>query len=111
MKKLYLILTLIGFLLPTFFVIQESVETGNYLLYADPLHTIRSMFANRISTIFSIDLLFAVIVFFIWTFNKSKNGKRSKLWLVWGVTLLFGFASGLPLYLYLAESAPTASST
>jgi hypothetical protein len=66
-KSLYLNLTIIGFILPTIFVVIESIETGNYLLYADPVATINGMFANRISTIFSIDLLFGVLV------AKPKN--------------------------------------
>lgn len=101
MKKLYLSLSIMGFALPTYLVPLESIETGNYLLYAKPIHTIKSMFSNRISTIFCIDLLFAVLVFFIWTYNKTKNLK--KVAFVWAMTLLFGLAGALPLFLYFQE--------
>lgn len=103
MKKLYLILTVIGFLAPNILVVQESLESGNFLLYTYPLDTMTAMFVNRISTIFAIDLLFAVIVFFIWSFYDSKKSGVQKLGLVWVLTLLFGLAGGFPLYLYLSE--------
>ena len=77
MKKIYLVLSIIGFLLPNIFVAMESIETGNILLYANPAATIQGMFANRISSIFMIDLLLAVIVFFIWSYQESKL----KLWI------------------------------
>ena len=84
-------------------VLTESIETGNILLYTNPLATIEGMFANRISTIFMIDLLFAVLVFFIWTYIDGKKYGINRLGLVWLLTLLFGLAGGFPFYLYLKE--------
>ena len=103
MKNIYLVLAIIGFILPTIFVVMESVETGNILLYADPVATMKGMFANRISTIFMIDLLVAVMVFFVWSYSESKKYAIKKLGLVWLLTMMFGLASGLPLFLYLRE--------
>jgi hypothetical protein len=80
------------------------VETGNILFYVNPIATIDGMFANRISTIFMIDLLFTVVVFFIWTYIDAKKNGISRLWLVWTLTLLFGLAGGFPFYLYLKEN-------
>ena len=60
MRKVYLTLAILGFILPTVFVAIESIETGNILLYADPMATLNGMLANRISFIFAIDLFFAV---------------------------------------------------
>ena len=102
-KKIYLSLSIIGFIVPNILVLTESIEKGNILLYTNPLATIEGMFANRISTIFMIDLLFTVMVFFIWTyFDRQKFGVK-KLSVVWFLTLLFGLAGGFPLYLYLKE--------
>lgn len=101
MKNIFLILTIIGFTLPNYLVILESMETGNILLYANPLATINGMFANRIASIFMIDLLFAVLVFFIWTYWESKKYQIKNLYLVWVFTMLFGLAGGFPLFLYL----------
>ena len=102
-RTVYLSLAIIGFLAPTLLVITESVETGNILLYTNPLATIEGMFANRISTIFMIDLLFVVLVFFIWTYIDGKRHGVKRLGLVWILTLLLGLAGGFPLYLYLKE--------
>jgi len=105
MKKLYLSLAIIGFIVPNILVAMESMESGNILLYSNPIATLEGMFANRISTIFMIDLLFAVVVFFIWTYIDSKKAKVQKIGLVWVLTMLLGLAGAFPLYLYLKEKA------
>lgn len=104
MKKLYLILAILGFIAPTILVFFESVETGNILLYANPMATMEGMFANRISTIFMIDLLFAVTVFFVWSYASRGSMPMKKLGMVWALTMLFGLAGGFPLFLYLKEA-------
>ena len=103
MKNLYLLLAIIGFIAPTILVTLESVETGNVLLYANPIATIDGMFANRISSIFMIDLLFTVLVFFTWSFSETKKYEIKNIWIVWLLTMLFGLAGGFPLFLYLKE--------
>lgn len=102
-QPLYLVLAIIGFILPTIFVVIESIETGNYLLYMNPMATLEGMFANRIATIFMIDLLFAVIVFFVWSYQESRKYAIEKIWHVWLLTMLLGIAGGLPYFLYLRE--------
>ena len=103
MKNIYLSLAIIGFVAPTILVLNESIETGNILLYANPIATLEGMFANRISSIFMIDLLFTVLVFFIWTYFDGRKIGLKKTWLVWLLTMLFGLAGGFPFYLYLKE--------
>ena len=103
MKKLYLILAIIGFAIPNYFVALESIETGNIMLYKDVVHTFEQMFANRISTIFSIDLLFAVMIFFIWSASESKKLGKSMPYWIWGCTMLLGLAGGFPLFLWWKE--------
>lgn len=105
MKKLYLVLSIIGFIVPTIFVIIESIETSNYLLYTHPMATFEGMYANRISTIFSIDLLFTVMVFFIWSYNESKKHNIKSPYIVWLLTMTLGLAEGFPLFLYLREKS------
>ena len=101
MRVIYLILTILGFAAPTYLVIIESAETGNWMLYKDPVHTFEMMFVNRISSIFSLDLLIAVFVFFVWTKVDAKKSGIRRVWLIWITTMLFGLAGGFPLYLYL----------
>jgi len=78
MKTLYIALTIVGFLGPNIFVTIESIETGNILLWLNPANTIEGMFANRISTAFVVDLLLAVVVFFIWTYKESEKFNMKK---------------------------------
>ncbi len=104
MKNIYLILSVLGFIIPSILVFIESMETGNILLYTDLKATFSGMFANRISTIFMIDLLFAVLIFFIWSYQESKQHGIKGLYLVWLLTMMFGLAGGFPLFLFLRET-------
>jgi len=103
MKYTYLIVSIIGFIIPTIFVVFESLETGNILLYYDSTATLQHMFSNRISTIFMIDLLFTVLAFFLWSYRENKKDSIKYMYAVWLLTLLFGLAGGFPLFLYLKE--------
>ena len=105
MKKLYLILAIIGFVAPNIFVIQESLATGNWFFWLNPGATMEGMFPNRIATAFMVDLLFVVIVFFIWSYNDAKQRAVQNLGWVWVATLLLGLAGAFPLYLYLREKS------
>ena len=105
MKKFYLICTIVGFILPNYLVLVESVETGNILLYTHLLDTLNAAFANRISSIFVIDLLVTVAIFFAWSYFEAKKEGVNKLWIVWVFTMLFGLSGGLPLFLYMREKA------
>lgn len=102
-KTILIGLAIIGFALPNYFVIQESMDSGNIMLYSDPAATFSSLFANRISSIFALDLLFVVMVFFGWSFWKTPAVQRPKMYGIWAITMLFGLASGFPLFLLLQE--------
>ena len=102
-RTIYLTLAVIGFIAPSILVAIESWETGNILLYAHPMSTIKGMFANRISSIFMIDLLFVVLVFFIWSYMEASRINMKHLGWVWLATLSLGLAGGFPLFLYLRE--------
>ncbi|HAA17022.1 MAG TPA: hypothetical protein DCE41_37040 [Cytophagales bacterium] len=111
MKKVYLVLAIIGFALPNYFVFWESVETGNILLYTHISATLAGMFANRISSIFMIDLLIVVFIFIIWTYQESKSfGIKGIGWL-WFATFLLGLSGGFPMFLYLREKKLNESSS
>ena len=103
MKRFYLIATILGFIAPNIFVLKESIETGNILLWLDPMATINSMFTNTIATAFIVDLLAVVAVFFYWTYHEAKKHQIPKVWQIWVLTLLFGMAGTLPLFLYWRE--------
>lgn len=105
MKTIYLVLSILGFAAPNVLVFIESFETGNIMLYARPLDTFADMFANRISSIFAIDLLIAVLVFFVWTYQDSQRNGQKTPYGIWIATMLLGLSGTFPLYLYLRERA------
>ncbi|MCG8330099.1 MAG: DUF2834 domain-containing protein [Chitinophagales bacterium] len=103
MKKTYLFLTIIGTILPNIFVLLESVNSGNYLLYARPLDTFQGMFANYISSAFVTDLLFIVVLFLFWSYKESRKHGMKNIALIWIYTFALGIAGSLPLFLYFRE--------
>ena len=108
MKQTYLILTALGFALPNYFVLRESISSGNILLWTDPAATFSSMFADNITTAFSIDLLFVVLLFLWLSYREAQaRGIKGYGW-SWLCTFAFGLAAGLPLFLYLREKTKEA---
>ena len=101
----YLAATIIGTLIPNIFVIQESIQSGNYMHYTHPLDTISTMFANPIVSAFSSDLLVLVIFFMIWSFNEAKKLNIKQVYWCWIYTFVLGLAGGLPLFLYFKHQA------
>ena len=103
MSKTYLILTILGFIAPNIFVTIVSVETGNILLWVHPMETIAGMFPNNIANAFVTDLLFVVLVFMIWSYKEAKEYGIKNIGFIWVLTMLFGLAGSLPLFLYIRE--------
>jgi hypothetical protein len=103
MKKVLIVLTVIGTVLPNIFVLKESFESGNYLLYAAPLDTFRDMFATNASSAFIIDLLFIVLLFLWWSYKEAKSLEIKNVWIFWVYTFALGIAGGLPLFLYFRQ--------
>jgi len=103
MRRVYIILAIIGFVAPNIPVVIESVETGNWLFWLDPQATLHGMFGNSISTAFIIDLFAAIITFIIWSYFEAKKFNIKNVWLIWILTLLFGIGGPFPLFLYLRE--------
>lgn len=103
MKKTFLMLAVVGTILPNIFVIQESILSGNYLLYAHPLDTMKGMFANYISSAFVTDLLFIVVLFLFWSYKEAKKYNIKQVYIIWVYTFALGIAGGLPLFLYYRE--------
>lgn len=103
MKKLYLVLAVTGFVVPNIFVVQESLSSGNILLWFDPHSTVQSMFSDSISSAFVTDLLLVVFVFILWSYYEAKKYLVKRVWMIWLLTFLFGMAGSFPLFLYFRE--------
>lgn len=102
-RNLYLLLAVVGFIIPNVFVVMESLSSGNIMFYKDLPLTFSRLFANNYSTAFVVDLLFLVVLFMFWSYKRSKEVQFKLYWLVWIFTFSFGLASGLPLFLYIME--------
>lgn len=105
MRSLYALLAVVGFIVPNVLVFQESIETGNILLWLDPAATLSGMFGNRIAAAFVTDLLCIVLVALVWIVIESKRLNMKNSWVYIVLTLLFGLAGPLPLFLYQREKA------
>ncbi len=103
MRPFYLLLAILGYLGPNLLMLLESYENKNILLWTKPDETIAGLFVNRISTIFALDLLFGVLVFFIWAFFETKRLGMKRYWLYVLLTMLFGLAGTFPLFLWARE--------
>ncbi|MFN8336510.1 MAG: DUF2834 domain-containing protein [Cyclobacteriaceae bacterium] len=105
MRSLYALLAVVGFIVPNILVFRESVETGNILLWLNPAATLGGMFGNRIAAAFVTDLLCVVLVALVWIVIESKRLNMKNSWIYIVLTLLFGLAGPLPLFLYQREKA------
>jgi hypothetical protein len=108
MKKLHLLLAVIGFILPYYFFVSFLIENGlNLQLFFSQL------FANNISSFFAVDLIITAIVFWVFLYQESQRWQISNWWVYIVTTLAIGPSFALPLFLYFRESRiePMASET
>ena len=103
MARLFLVLAVVGFIVPNTVTLIESVETGNILFWTDPARTISELFVNRTSTAFALDLLATAVVVLIWMTVEARRLGIRRVWIFWVLTLLFGMGGPLPLFLYFRE--------
>jgi uncharacterized protein DUF2834 len=103
MARLYLLLAVVGFVVPNTFTLIESVHTGNILFWADPARTTSELFVNRTSTAFALDLLATAAAVLIWMTAEAARLRIRRVWIFWVLTLLFGMGGPFPLFLYLRE--------
>jgi Terpene cyclase DEP1 len=91
MKKIYLALAILGFILPMSqlvpFVREHGPDLGAFLTLP---------FANAVSSMFTLDLLASCAAF--WAFVFASPVPRR--WLYVALTLLVGLSFALPLFLY-----------
>jgi hypothetical protein len=103
MKRLYATLSVLGYIAPNWFVLVVSIETGNVLLWTRPLETMAGMFANDIAAAFAVDVLFAALAACIWFYFEGRRIGMPRIWIYWVLTLAFGLAGTLPLFLLQRE--------
>lgn len=97
-KTLYLVLCILGLLLPYAEFIPWALQHGLNL----PLF-VRELFANRIGGFFGMDVLVSAVALIAFTRIESKRLGIRHRWLILLAVLTVGVSLGLPLFLYLRE--------
>lgn len=112
MKKLYLLLTVIGFAVPGFYTFGFSVETleqwggataGNLLMLSPEFY--KTAMLNNVSKQLLADVLVASVIFFIWMFGEGRRLGVRNLWLYPIITYSVAFSVAVPLFFYAREVA------
>ncbi|MGF6148356.1 Protein of uncharacterised function (DUF2834) [Kingella potus] len=99
MVKLYVLLCLVGAVLPLtpfcLFVVENGLDAGLFF---------KELFDSRTSTFFALDVIISALVFIAFAVSESfRLGKKQMMWSVLGLAVGVSFA--LPLFLLLRETA------
>jgi len=97
-KLLYLILAVIGFILPYYFLISFLISHG-----PDLRLLLTQLFATPISTFFAVDLLISCVVFMRFLRQESERHAMKHQWVYWISLLTVGLSFALPLFLWARE--------
>lgn len=98
MKRLYLLLAIIGTIVPYYFFLQFFGAEGLNLSAF-----INALFANGAAAGFSADLLITSLVFWLFMFQQNSKGKGPKPAIFVVLNLLIGLSCAVPAYLYARE--------
>jgi hypothetical protein len=97
-KNIFLILAIIGFIVPYYFFLQLPADNGFNL----PV-LIQPFFANNFMKGAAMDLTISVIVFWTFMFMEASKLQMKNSWVYVLATLLVGLSFALPLFLYFRE--------
>ena len=98
LRHLYLLLGILGLILPYWKLIPWVMEHGLSLSLL-----FQELFATRIGAFFGLDVVVSAIVLFVFIATEGRRLALSRLWLPIAATLLVGVSLGLPLFLYLRQ--------
>jgi hypothetical protein len=99
-KTTYLALCFAGVLLPYSQFVPWVFQHGLNL----PLF-VRELFANRIGAFFGMDVVVSAVALLVFTRIEGARLGMRRRWIVLIAVLTVGVSLGLPLFLYLRESA------
>jgi len=97
-KHPYLILCVFGTILPYSQIIPIILE-GNFGFQM----MIDQLFANRISTLFALDLFVTATAFILFAVYEGIKLKIKNIWVPFVASILVGASLGFPLFLYMRE--------
>ncbi len=98
MKTLYLVLAIVGAVLPYVFFLQHFSNEGFSLS-----GFVAALFANPAAGGFTADLLFTSVVFWIFMFQQRRREKGPSPAFFVALNLLIGLSCAVPAYLHARE--------
>lgn len=98
-KNMYLLLCVAGTVLPYWFFVPWLYQHG-----LDARLMLEELFVNRISSFFATDVIVSSVVVIGFVFSE-RSRLAGKWWLPVVAVLTVGVSLGLPLVLYLRETA------
>jgi hypothetical protein len=98
-RRQYLILAIVGFVLPYYFFISFLIENG-----LDLRLFLVQLFANDIATFFVVDLIITAFVFLVFSYQETRRYQMGNWWAYLLATIIVGPSFSLPLFLYYREA-------
>jgi len=102
-RNTYLLLAVIGLILPYYFLISFFTAHG-----IDARLFLKQLFGTPGATFFAVDLLLSCVVFLIYSGRETKRYSMKHAWLCVVALCTVGLSCALPLFLYLREPYLTA---
>ena len=100
LRTLYLVLCLAGIALPYSQLIPFLREHG-----LDLRLFFEQLFSNRIGAFFGWDVIVSSVVLWVFVLTEGRRAGVKHLWAPLAANLAVGVSLGLPLFLYMRESA------
>ncbi len=105
MQIVYIIFSLVGFILPYSQFLSFVADNGlNLSLFGTQL------FANQISSFFAFDLFVTSVVFWVLVFREGTRLRMKWLWVYVVLNLTIGLSFALPLFLLMRSRNTTIQS-
>lgn len=98
MRRMYLVLAIIGLIVPYYFLISFLLAHG-----FDARLFLKQLFGTPISIFFAADLVLSCLVFGIYSGREASRYSMSHTWICMVALFTVGLSCALPLFLYLRE--------
>ena len=102
-KHFYLVMMVIGTILPWYFFTGYISAQG-----MDLTGFLAAMYENGAAAGAVTDLFISAAVFWVWSFSDAKRQGVRNWWLVVPATLAVGLSLALPMYLYMRSGSENA---
>ncbi len=96
-KNIFLILTVLGFIFPYYFILQFFLTENTPTFQA-----IADLFSTNMSAAFNVDLLMSVVTAWVFMGIEGTRIKMKNWWVFLPLTLI-GLSFSLPLFFYFRE--------